>query len=70
MTTRAWYNPSLETRWNMIPSLIGTITMMMTMMLKAMSVAREREAGTLDQLLVTPFRPSEIMVGKALPSMM
>ena len=53
----------------MIPSLIGTITMMMTMMLTAMSVAREREEGTFDQLLVTPFRPSEIMVGKAVPSM-
>jgi ABC-2 type transport system permease protein len=70
VTTRAWYNPSLETRWNMIPSLIGTITMMMTLMLTAMSVAREREAGTFDQLLVTPFRPAEIMVGKAVPSML
>jgi ABC-2 type transport system permease protein len=70
VTTRAWYNPGLETRWNMIPSLIGTITMMMTMMLTAMSVAREREEGTFDQLLVTPFRPSEIMIGKAVPSMM
>jgi ABC-2 type transport system permease protein len=88
VTTRAWYNPSLETRWNMIPSLIGTITpsletrwnmipsligtitMMMTMMLTAMSVAREREEGTFDQLLVTPFRPTEIMIGKAVPSML
>jgi ABC-2 type transport system permease protein len=70
VTTRAWYNPNLETRWNMIPSLIGTITMMMTMMLTAMSVAREREEGTFDQLLVTPFRPSEVMIGKALPAMM
>jgi len=69
VTTRAWYNPSLETRWNMIPSLIGTITMMMTMMLTAMSVAREREEGTFDQLLVAPFRPTEIMIGKAVPSM-
>jgi ABC-2 type transport system permease protein len=70
VTTRAWYNPSLETRWNMIPSLIGTITMMMTMTLTAMSVAREREEGTFDQLLVTPFRPAEIMIGKAVPSML
>ena len=70
VTTRAWYNPNLETRWNMIPSLIGTITMMMTMILTAMLVAREREAGTFEQLLVTPFRPYEIMLGKALPSMM
>jgi ABC-2 type transport system permease protein len=70
LNTRAWYNPNLETRWNMIPSLIGSITMMMTMILTAMSVAREREAGTFEQLLVTPCRPSEIMVGKALPCML
>ncbi|MCL2716010.1 MAG: ABC transporter permease [Alphaproteobacteria bacterium] len=70
ITTRAWYNPNLETRWNMIPSLIGTITMLITMMLTAMSVAREREEGTFDQLLVAPFRPAEIMIGKAVPSMM
>ena len=70
VTTRAWYNPNLETRWNMIPSLIGTLTMMQTLLLTAMSVAREREQGTFDQLLVTPFRPAEIMAGKALPSML
>jgi ABC-2 type transport system permease protein len=70
VTTRAWYNPNLETRWSMIPSLIGTLTMMQTLLLTAMSVAREREQGTFDQLLVTPFRPAEIMAGKALPSML
>ena len=67
---RAWYNPNLETRWNMIPSLIGTLTLMETLLLTAMSVAREREQGTFDQLLVTPFRPAEIMAGKALPAML
>jgi ABC-2 type transport system permease protein len=67
--TRSWYNPNLDSRWSMIPSLIGTLTMMGTMMLTALSVAREREQGTFDQLLVTPFRPFEIMVGKALPNM-
>jgi pyoluteorin transport system permease protein len=67
---RAWYNPNLMTRWNMIPGLIGTLTMIQTLMLAAMSVAREREQGTFDQLLVTPFRPGEIMAGKALPSML
>jgi ABC-2 type transport system permease protein len=67
---RAWYNPNLMTRWNMIPGLIGTLTMIQTLMLAAMSVAREREQGTFDQLLVTPFRPAEIMAGKALPSML
>jgi ABC-2 type transport system permease protein len=70
VVTRAWYNPNLETRWNMIPGLIGTLTMMQTLLLTAMSVAREREQGTFDQLLVTPFRPWEIMAGKALPAML
>src|SRR5690606_10017537 len=67
---RAWYNPNLETRWHMIPALIGTITMLQTLLLTALSVAREREDGTFDQLLVTPFRPSEIMIGKAVPSIL
>jgi len=69
IATRAWYNPNLETRWFMIPGMIGTLTLIQTLMLTAMSVAREREQGTFDQLLVTPFRPFEIMAGKALPSM-
>ena len=67
---RAWYNPNLETRWNMVPGMIGTLTLIQTLLLTAMSVAREREQGTFDQLLVTPFRPAEIMAGKALPSML
>ncbi|HMN46454.1 MAG TPA: ABC transporter permease [Povalibacter sp.] len=65
--TRAWYNPNLETRWNMIPSLIAALSFLQTLMLTALSVAREREQGTFDQLLVTPLRPREIMIGKAVP---
>ena len=68
--TRAWYNPNLETRWNMIPSLIAALSMLQTLMLTALSVAREREQGTFDQLLVTPLRPREIMIGKAVPSIL
>jgi ABC-2 type transport system permease protein len=68
VVSRTWYNPNLETRWTMIPSLIGVLTLLQTLLLTAMSVAREREQGTFDQLLVTPFRPPEIMAGKALPS--
>lgn len=70
VTTRAWYNANLETRWYMIPALVGTLSMLQTLLLTAMSVAREREEGTFDQLLVTPFRPAEIIVGKALPSVL
>ena len=67
---RGWYNPNLETRWHMIPSLIGTLTLLQTLLLTAMSVAREREQGTFDQLLVTPYRPVEIMAGKSIPSIL
>jgi len=67
---RAWYNPNLETRWHMIPALIGLLTFIQTLLLTGLSVAREREQGTFDQLLVTPFRPVEIMVGKAVPSVL
>lgn len=64
---RAWFNPNLETRWNIIPGLIAALSMIQTLMLAALSVAREREQGTFDQLLVTPLGPIEIMIGKAAP---
>jgi ABC-2 type transport system permease protein len=65
--SRAWYNPNLETRWNLMPGMIAALSMLQTLLLTALSVAREREQGTFDQLLVTPLSPMEIMVGKALP---
>ena len=68
--TRAWYNANLETRWSIVPSLIGTLTIAEILLLTAMSIAREKEQGTFDQLLVTPFRPAEIMAGKAIPSLL
>lgn len=68
--TRAWYNPNLETRWFMVPGLIGMLTLVQMVILTAMSVAREREQGTFDQLLVSPFRPMEIMIGKSVPSIL
>jgi ABC-2 type transport system permease protein len=68
--SRAWYNENLETRWYMIPSLVAALSMLQTLMLTGLSVAREREQGTFDQLLVTPLRPHEIMIGKAVPPIM
>jgi len=68
--TRAWFNPNLETRWNFMPALIATLSMLQTLLLTALSVAREREQGTFDQLLVTPLSPTEIMIGKAVPPML
>jgi ABC-2 type transport system permease protein len=67
---RAWYNPNLETRWYMVPGMIGMLTLVQMIIITAMSVAREREHGTFDQLLVTPFRPIEIMIGKSVPSIL
>jgi len=64
---RAWFNPNLESRWFFIPGIVGAITLLITMLVTALSVAREREQGTFDQLLVTPLRPIEILIGKALP---
>ncbi len=64
---RAWFNPNLESRWFFIPGLAGVITLLVTLLVTALSVAREREQGTFDQLLVTPLRPVEILLGKALP---
>lgn len=65
--TRAWFNPQLETRWQFLPGLIATLSILQTLLLTAMSVAREREQGTFDQLLVTPLSPAQIMIGKAVP---
>jgi ABC-2 type transport system permease protein len=67
---RAWYNPNLESRWNMLPALIAALSMLQTLLLAALSVAREREQGTFDQLLVTPLTPMQILIGKALPSIL
>jgi ABC-2 type transport system permease protein len=70
VTTRAWYNPNLASRWLIVPSLIATLSLLDLTVTTAMAMAREREQGTLDQLLVTPFGPIEIMAGKALPSVL
>ncbi len=67
LVTRAWFNPNLESRWFFIPGIVGMLTLVVTMLVTALTVAREREQGTLDQLLVTPMRPGEILLGKALP---
>ena len=65
--TRAWFNPNLESRWFFLPGIVGILTLLVTMLVTALSVAREREQGTFDQLLVTPLRPFEVLAGKALP---
>ena len=64
---RAWYNPNLESRWFIVPGIVGLLTLVVTMVVMSMSVAREREQGTFDQLLVTPLGTFELLLGKVLP---
>jgi ABC-2 type transport system permease protein len=67
LVTRFWFNQNLESRWFIVPGIVGLLTLVVTILVTALSVAREREQGTFDQLLVTPLRPVEILIGKALP---
>lgn len=69
LRVRNWFNPNLEYSWFTVPGLIATITLLTTIIVTALSVARERELGTFDQLLVSPMRPLEIVVGKAAPGL-
>ena len=61
------YNPEAITAYNIVPGLIGTILTMTMVMLTGLAMSRERERGTMENLLATPVRPSEVMVGKILP---
>jgi ABC-2 type transport system permease protein len=67
LRTRVWYNPGLESLKFNIPGLIGLIMQNVTMMLTAFALVRERERGTLEQLMVTPVKGSELMIGKLIP---
>ncbi len=65
--SRVWFNPDLKDTYFMIPGLIGLILYALTPMLTAASIVRERERGTIEQLIVTPLRPWEMVVGKIAP---
>jgi len=67
VSTRVWYNPDLVSSYFMIPGVIGMILYAITSILTATAVVRERERGTIEQLIVTPIRPWELVVGKVLP---
>ncbi len=64
---RPWYNPELRSRWFFIPGIIGSLTLVLVVTLTAFAVVREREIGTLEQIMVTPIRPAEFILGKTLP---
>lgn len=65
--TRAWYNPELKSRDYNLPGVLALIMMITTMMLTSMAIVREKEIGTIEQLIVTPIRTSELILGKVTP---
>jgi ABC-2 type transport system permease protein len=67
LRTRAWFNPSLSSRLFNIPAIMGTLLLITCLILTSLSVVREREIGTLDQLLVSPISATELMIGKMVP---
>lgn len=68
--TRHWFNPNLEYRWFIVPGLSGVLALLISLLVTALSIARERELGTFDQLLVSPISPSEIIIGKSVPALL
>jgi len=64
---RPWYNTELRSRWFFVPGIVGTLTLVLVVNLTAFAVVREREIGTLEQIMVTPIRPAEFILGKTLP---
>ena len=65
--TRVWYNPELKSRNFMVPGVLAMVLMIITMTLTSLGVVKEKELGTLEQLLVTPIRPYQLIAGKLLP---
>jgi ABC-2 type transport system permease protein len=67
MQSRIWFNPDLRSRNYFVPGVVANIIALVTLMLTAMAIVREKEIGTMEQLMVTPIRPVELMLGKTLP---
>ena len=68
MRERPWFNDGLDDRWFFIPGVVGTLTLLQVVSLTAFAVVREREVGTLEQIMVSPIRPVEFILGKTVPS--
>lgn len=67
LAPRVWYNPDLRSRWFYVPAVLAMVLMLVTMILPSMAVVKEKEIGTLEQLIVTPLRPWQIILGKLAP---
>lgn len=64
---RPWYNPDLRSQWFFVPGIVGSLALVLVVNLTAFAIVREREIGTLEQIMVTPIRPAEFILGKTLP---
>ena len=64
---RVWYNPEMKSRWFYLPAILAMVLMMVTMISPSMAVVREKEIGTLEQIIVTPVRSWQLIVGKLMP---
>jgi ABC-2 type transport system permease protein len=67
LEVRPWFNEGLQSQWYFVPGVIGNVMLIMVMMLTAFAVVREREIGTLEQIMVTPIRRWEFILGKTIP---
>ncbi len=67
LVPRVWYNPDLKSRWFYVPAVVAMVLMLVTMILPSMAVVREKEIGTLEQLIVTPLRSWQLIIGKLFP---
>ena len=67
LVPRVWYNPDLKSRWFFVPAILAMTLMLVTMILPSMAVVREKEIGTLEQIIVTPIRPWQLIMGKLVP---
>jgi ABC-2 type transport system permease protein len=68
LVERAWFNPNMTSQWFIVPGLVASLTMIIAAVITSLSIAREKELGTFEQLLVTPLRPYEILIGKIIPA--
>ncbi len=64
---RVWYNPTLKTRNFMVPAIVGLLLSIVTLILTSLAIVKEKEIGTYEQLIVTPIKPNQLIVGKLLP---
>jgi ABC-2 type transport system permease protein len=67
LVQRPWFNPDLNSAWFFVPGTIGALTLTLVMIMTAFAIVREREIGTLEQIMVTPVSPAELIAGKTIP---